>query len=72
MPVIQIKMYLLTVPDYRLVGEAGPAHDRRFQVSVIVEGQVLGQASGKTKKAAENEAACQALERLGEGFTDER
>ena len=61
-----------SVPEYRLVGEAGPAHDKRFLVSVIVEGRLLGQASGKTKKAAENEAARQALEHLGEDFTDER
>jgi ribonuclease-3 len=61
-----------SIPEYRLVGEAGPAHDKRFQVSVIVEGKVLGQASGTTKKAAENEAARQALARLDKGFTDER
>jgi ribonuclease-3 len=59
-----------TMPDYRLTGESGPAHDKRFSVEVLVDGRVMGQAAAKKKQAAENEAARQALERLGEGFTD--
>jgi ribonuclease-3 len=59
-----------TVPEYRLTGESGPAHDRRFTVQVLVDGRVLGAATDKKKQAAENEAARQALAGLGEGFTD--
>jgi ribonuclease-3 len=59
-----------TTPDYRLAGESGPPHDKRFTVQVVVNGEVMGEAAGKKKQTAENEAARQALERLGEGFTD--
>jgi ribonuclease-3 len=59
-----------TAPDYRLAGESGPPHDKRFTVQVVVNGEVMGEAAGKKKQTAENEAARQALERLGEGFTD--
>lgn len=47
--------------DYRLVEEVGPAHQKMFVVEVSAEGQVLGQGQGKTKKAAEQVAAENAL-----------
>ncbi len=49
-------------PIYRLVKATGPDHDRMFWVDVVIEGQVLGRGSGKSKRAAEKEAARQALE----------
>jgi ribonuclease-3 len=52
------------LPEYRVTGEAGPDHRKTFGVDVVVEGEVLGSASGKTKKEAEQEAARLALERL--------
>ena len=58
------------VPDYRLTGESGPAHDKRFTVEVVINGETMGEAAGKKKQTAENEAARQALDRLGAGFTD--
>jgi ribonuclease-3 len=45
-------------------GEAGPDHRKTFSVEVVVSGDVLGAASGKAKKEAEQEAARIALERL--------
>ena len=53
------------LPDYRVSGEAGPDHRKTFSVEVIVGGEVLGAASGRAKKEAEQEAARLALERLG-------
>jgi ribonuclease-3 len=50
--------------EYHLLSESGPAHDRRFQVEVIAEDQVLGSGFGKNKKAAEQAAANDALEQL--------
>ena len=47
--------------DYQLVDEIGPAHQKAFVVEVRAEGQVLGQGQGKTKKAAEQVAAENAL-----------
>ena len=51
-------------PAYRLVAEAGPDHDKRFTVEVMVGTEVLGRGMGKSKKLAETEAARVALERL--------
>ncbi len=49
---------------YRTVEERGPAHDRRFAVVAEVDGLEVGRGEGKTKKAAEQEAAAVALEEL--------
>jgi ribonuclease III len=49
---------------YAVVREAGPPHDRRFEVEARVEGEAAGSGSGRSKKAAEQAAAEQALERL--------
>ena len=49
---------------YEIVGEAGPPHDRRFEVAAMVDGEVIGSGSGRSKKAAEQEAAARSLERL--------
>jgi ribonuclease-3 len=52
------------LPEYRIAGEAGPDHRKVFSIEVVVGGEVLGAASGKAKKEAEQEAARLALERL--------
>ena len=53
------------LPEYRVAGESGPDHRKEFTIAVVVGGDVLGSASGKAKKEAEQEAARLALERLG-------
>jgi ribonuclease-3 len=52
------------LPEYRLAGEAGPDHRKMFSVEVVVSGEVLGTATGKAKKEAEQEAARLALGKL--------
>jgi len=52
------------LPDYRIAGEAGPDHRKLFSIEVVCRGDVLGAATGKTKKEAEQEAARLALEKL--------
>jgi ribonuclease-3 len=52
-------------PEYRLVVEAGPAHRRRFDVEVWVEGRCLGREEGHSKKEAEQAAARVAMRELG-------
>jgi ribonuclease-3 len=52
---------------YEVTGEAGPPHERRFEVSASVGDEVVGTGSGNSKKAAEQEAAARALERLRDG-----
>lgn len=49
---------------YAVVGEAGPPHDRRFDVEARVDGEAVGAGGGRSKKAAEQAAAAEALERL--------
>jgi ribonuclease-3 len=56
-------------PTYRVIEASGPAHDRRFTVEVTVAGDVMGRGSGKSKKAAEAEAARNALDKLPDNFT---
>ena len=52
------------LPTYRVVEASGPDHDRGFTVEVVLEDRVLGAGSGKSKRAAEMEAARSAWERL--------
>lgn len=54
-----------SVPEYRVVTQAGSAQDPRFEVEVLSEGVRLGGGFGRTKKAAETEAAREALAKLG-------
>lgn len=48
-------------PVYQLMGVSGPDHDREFECAVSYHGELLGRGTGKTKKAAESEAAREAL-----------
>jgi ribonuclease III len=52
------------LPAYRLAGEIGPAHRRVFEVEVIVGGEAVARAEGRSKKEAAQEAAKRALELL--------
>jgi ribonuclease-3 len=54
------------LPVYRLVAEAGPAHRRRFEVEVLVEGSPVARAEGTTKKEAAQAAAKAALAALSQ------
>jgi len=47
--------------SYRIVSESGPPHEREFQATVTVEGEVIGTGVGRTKKEAETRAAMAAL-----------
>jgi ribonuclease III len=50
---------------YTVLEVEGPPHDRRFVCAAHVAGVQLGVGKGSTKKAAEQEAAMQALDELG-------
>ena len=47
--------------SYELLKEEGPDHDKNFCVAVRVGNKILGTGSGRTKKAAEQEAAYHAI-----------
>jgi ribonuclease-3 len=51
-------------PEYHVVSSAGPDHDRVFECVVQHEGVELARGCGKSKKAAESEAALAALKKM--------
>ena len=51
-------------PEYRIVKEAGPDHDKVFVAQMLLENKVIGEGKGKNKKEAEQAAACTAWEKL--------
>lgn len=54
-------------PIYRVVETVGPDHNRTFFVEVLAEDEALGRGSGRSKQAAEQQAAREALLALGFG-----
>jgi len=53
-------------PEYELISATGPDHDRVFVCAVLHAGVELARGSGKSKKAAESDAARVALKKLQE------
>lgn len=51
--------------SYVLVGESGPDHDKRFEVEVHLDSNIIGSGVGKSKKLAEQSAAKAALLLMG-------
>ena len=51
--------------NYSVLEVEGPPHDRRFRCAAVIDGDQLGVGTGESKKAAEQEAAKQALAELG-------
>ena len=58
---------LKTLPEYRVVSESGPDHQKQFEIELSVRGEVYGRGTGKSKKEAEQRAAREALEKLSNG-----
>ncbi len=50
--------------EYKLVGETGPDHCRVFVTQVCVDGEMMGEGRGHSKKAAEQMAAKAAIEKM--------
>ncbi len=60
-------------PAYHTLTVSGPAHERIFEVAVLVGEEQIGTGRGSSKRAAQQEAAKRALEqlKLTEGETEE-
>ncbi len=56
--------------SYRLISEKGPEHMKRFTVCACLDETVLAKGEGKTKKAAEQEAAYRSILKLREDAKD--
>ena len=48
-------------PDYLLLSETGPAHERTFRIAIYLNGELKAEGEGRSKKEAEQEAAKEAL-----------
>jgi ribonuclease-3 len=53
------------LPEYQVLEEHGPDHDKRFVIAVFLKDEEIGQGRGRSKKIAEQEAAKTALQNLG-------
>ena len=51
---------------YAELGANGPDHDRTFEAAALIDGKIYGRGVGRSKKAAEQEAARKALQKMGE------
>jgi ribonuclease-3 len=51
--------------SYEVIAESGPPHRRKFEVAAMIDSERVGEGEGRSKKAAEQDAAEQALKRLG-------
>ncbi|MDF2945177.1 MAG: hypothetical protein K0S01_4035 [Herbinix sp.] len=49
---------------YKLISEEGPDHNKTFTIAVCIGNDEIGIGTGRTKKAAEQEAAYQAIQKL--------
>lgn len=43
--------------EYKVINESGPAHDKVFEIEVVIDGITYGRGIGKSKKEAEQKAA---------------
>jgi len=51
-------------PEYVVISESGPSHDKRFVVAVTIGGEEFGRGEDRSKKGAEQIAAQVAIEKL--------
>ena len=59
-----VQAYFEEKVSYHLIKEEGPDHDKKFTVEAHVGNDSYGTGSGRTKKAAEQEAAYRAILKL--------
>lgn len=52
-------------PNYRILKESGPDHDRSFTAGVYIEDELIAEGNGNSKQEAQREAAKNALEVKG-------
>ena len=55
----------LPLPDYRVVEESGPDHEKAFVVELAWDGEPFARGQGPSKREAQRKAAKEALKKLG-------
>jgi ribonuclease III len=58
------QMLFRAPPEYRIVAESGPDHEKYFVTEITVGGKILGKGDGRSKKQSEQQAAKKALNEL--------
>ena len=58
--------------EYHLIGEEGPDHNKSFSVELTIRGRSYGKGKGRTKKAAEQQAAYEAILALRKNMEAEK
>jgi len=56
----------LPSPQYDVITESGPDHEKTFFIGVSVQGNVLAEGKGRSKKEAESKAAQKAIDQMGQ------
>jgi len=56
--------YYKQIPQYKLIKTSGPDHDKKFYIQAYFRNVPLGNGAGRTKKIAEQEAACKTLKKI--------
>jgi ribonuclease-3 len=59
------------LPEYQVLEEIGPPHDRTFRVQVVLQGRPFGQGEGRSKREAGQRAAEEALLGIEEAARDQ-
>jgi ribonuclease-3 len=52
------------IPEYKIIKEFGPDHNKKFEVAVYIKGKFLGEGAGNSKKDAQQSAAEQAIKNI--------
>ncbi|MCL2761302.1 MAG: ribonuclease III [Desulfuromonadales bacterium] len=52
------------IPVYELLEATGPDHDKSYRVALLIDGKIVAEGEGKSKKGAQQEAAKNALTKL--------
>ncbi|MBN1823282.1 MAG: ribonuclease III [Endomicrobiales bacterium] len=60
----QIQLKYQTLPEYRVLNESGPDHEKIFEIGVYLKRKLLAKGSGRSKKDAQQVAAKRALKEI--------
>lgn len=60
-----VQKNLMAAIKYNVKEESGPAHDKTFEIEIYLDNTCYGMGIGKSKKEAEQNAAREALKKLG-------
>lgn len=61
-----VQKYKIGELSYEIISDMGPAHDKIYEAVCKIDEKIVGSGKGKTKKAAQQQAACVAIDKLKE------